>query len=120
ARRAGAGHSPLLSVYIHLPFCRSLCYFCACNKVITQDNSRSAEYIRYLDKEIALLSGHLGPHRQAGQLHLGGGTPTFLSAGELTHMMHALHQHFEFTPDAEMGIEIDPRTVSDSTLAMLA
>ncbi|MCC2596658.1 oxygen-independent coproporphyrinogen III oxidase [Pusillimonas sp. MFBS29] len=118
--RAGASNNPLLSVYVHLPFCESLCYFCACNKIITQDHERSAEYLRYLDKEMALVAGHLGPDRKTGQLHLGGGTPTFLNSAELTHLMETLRQHFEFTPDAELGVEIDPRTVNDKTLAMLS
>src|SRR5690606_5470026 len=60
AQRAKAASNPLLSVYVHLPFCESLCYFCACNKIITQDHGRSAEYLRYLDKEMALAASHLG------------------------------------------------------------
>src|SRR5690606_33785230 len=96
------------------------CYFCACNKIITQDHGRSVEYLRYLDKEIALVADHLGPDRKTDQLHLGGGTPTFLSSVELTHLMNSLRSHFDFSPDAELGVEIDPRTVSEATLAMLA
>ncbi|MFW7341101.1 oxygen-independent coproporphyrinogen III oxidase [Pollutimonas sp. H1-120] len=122
ARRAGAdaGANPPLSVYVHLPFCESLCYFCACNKVITQDHGRSAQYLDYLDKEMDLVAGRLGPDRKTTQLHLGGGTPTFLTAAELTRLMASLRRHFEFTPDAELGVEIDPRTVSEATLSMLA
>jgi len=120
AQRAAAGANPPLSVYVHLPFCEKLCYFCACNKIITQDHGRSAEYLDYLEKEMALVGGHLGPDRKTAQLHLGGGTPTFLSAAELTRLMDGLRRHFEFTPDAELGVEIDPRTVNDATLAMLA
>src|SRR5690606_32011600 len=104
-RRAKAAHRPLLSVYVHLPFCESLCYFCACNKIITQDHGRSAEYLRYLDKEMALVAGHLGPDRRTGQLHLGGGTPTFLSTGELTQLMDSLRRHFSLTDNAELGVE---------------
>lgn len=120
AERNAASSNPPLSVYVHLPFCESLCYFCACNKIITQDHGRSAEYLRYLDKEMALVADHLGPDRKTDQLHLGGGTPTFLSSAELTHLMDSLRKHFNFAPDAELGVEIDPRTVSDATLAMLA
>src|SRR5690606_11526171 len=120
AQRAKAASNPLLSVYVHLPFCESLCYFCACNKIITQDHGRSAEYLRYLDKEMALAASHLGAGRKTGQLHLGGGTPTFLSAAELTQLMDSVRRHFEFTADAELGVEIDPRTVNDATLGMLA
>src|SRR5699024_706173 len=100
--------------------CESLCYFCACNKIITQDHSKAARYLDLLFSEMDLLSPHLGHHRQAVQLHFGGGTPTFLSAAELTALMARLRRHFEFTPDAELGIEIDPRTVTPDTLAMLA
>ena len=120
ARRAAGDSAPPLSVYVHLPFCESLCYFCACNKIITQDHSRSAEYLGYLYREFELLSPHLGRHRQAIQLHLGGGTPTFLSDAELAELMVQLRRHFEFTADAELGVEIDPRTVSAQSLAMLA
>jgi oxygen-independent coproporphyrinogen-3 oxidase len=118
--RAASDRNPPLSVYVHLPFCESLCYFCACNKIITQDHSRSAEYLRYLDKEIALVADQLGQDRKTDQLHLGGGTPTFLSSAELTHLMDSLRSRFDFSPDAELGVEIDPRTVSEATLAMLA
>ncbi len=119
-RAAAVNGNPPLSVYVHLPFCESLCYFCGCNKIITQDHSRAAEYLRYLDKEIALTAQHLGPDRKTEQLHLGGGTPTFLSAAELTQLMESLRAHFDFAPDAELGVEIDPRTVTDATLSMLA
>lgn len=112
--------NPPLSVYLHLPFCESLCYFCACNKIITQDHSRVAQYLRYLDREMALVSSHLGPDRRTVQLHLGGGTPTFFSPDELRQLMSMLRRHFDFTPDAEMGIEIDPRTVRDGLLEELA
>jgi len=120
AQRARATKNPPLSVYVHLPFCESLCYFCACNKIITQDHSRSAQYLDYLDKEMELVSARLGTDRETAQLHLGGGTPTFLSAAELGRLMEGLRRRFEFTPDAELGVEIDPRTVTEQTLAMLA
>jgi oxygen-independent coproporphyrinogen-3 oxidase len=120
AQRRDRAHNPLLSVYVHLPFCRSLCYFCGCNKVITQDQSRSSEYLDYLGKEMALVAAHLGNDRRTGQLHLGGGTPTFLSHDELSRLDAMLRQHFQFTADAELGVEIDPRTVNAGTLAHLA
>ncbi|MGB3425803.1 MAG: oxygen-independent coproporphyrinogen III oxidase [Castellaniella sp.] len=118
--RAAAEQAPPLSVYVHLPFCESLCYFCACNKIITQDHSRSAEYLDILYQEIDQVGPHLGRHNRAIQLHLGGGTPTFLSADELTALMDRIRRHVEFTPDAELGVEIDPRTVTPASLAMLA
>lgn len=120
AQRAASAAPAPLSVYVHLPFCESLCYFCACNKIITQDHGRSAEYIEVLFKEMELVSAHLGAARQTIQLHLGGGTPTFLSESELTRLMEQLRRHFDFTPDAELGVEIDPRTVNAQTLSMLA
>ncbi len=120
ARRARNSVNPPLSVYVHLPFCESLCYFCACNKIITQDHGRSASYLQYLDIEMDRTCAHLGADRKTVQLHLGGGTPTFLSGSELTSLMSSLRRHFEFTPDAELSIEIDPRTVDDATLSMLA
>lgn len=119
-QRAHRTDNPPLSVYVHLPFCESLCYFCACNKIITQDHSRVTEYLRYLDKEMALVASRLGPDRKTVQLHLGGGTPTFFNAVELRQLMDMLRKHFEFTPDAELGVEIDPRTVREGTLSMLA
>lgn len=118
-RAADASQNPPLSIYIHVPFCESLCYFCACNKIITQDHSRTTEYLRYLAKEIELVVARIGPDRRTAQLHFGGGTPTFLSPDELRQLMALLRTHFNFLPDAELGIEIDPRTVSDDTMAML-
>ncbi|NML84974.1 oxygen-independent coproporphyrinogen III oxidase [Polaromonas sp.] len=119
-QRAKSPHNPPLSIYVHLPFCESLCYFCACNKIITKEHGRATEYLRYLDREMALVASHIGADRKAVQLHLGGGTPTFFSADELGQLMTMLRRHFDFTPDAELGVEIDPRTVGDGTLAMLA
>ena len=120
AQRANQPGNPPLSIYVHLPFCESLCYFCACNKIITKEHGRVAEYLRYLDKEMALVAAQIGPDRKAVQLHLGGGTPTFFSADELGQLMAMLRKHFDFTTDAELGVEIDPRTVIEGTLAMLA
>lgn len=119
-RATDASRNPPLSIYVHLPFCESLCYFCACNKIITKDHSRTTEYLRYLAKEMALVAARIGPDRRTAQLHFGGGTPTFLSPAELRELMAMLRSHFDFLPDAELGIEIDPRTVSDDTMAMLA
>lgn len=118
--RTAHGRAVPLSVYVHLPFCESLCYFCACNKIITKDHSKSAEYLDVLFREMAMVGAYLGRQRETVQLHLGGGTPTFLSAAELTALMDALRRHFVFTSDAELGVEIDPRTVTPETLAMLA
>lgn len=109
-----------LSIYVHLPFCASICYYCGCNKIITKDHGRSAKYLRYLDKEMTMVASHLRGERKVVQLHLGGGTPTFLSDDELHELMGMLRKHFNFTPDAELAIEIDPRTVTPDMLSMLA
>ena len=118
-RTVDARQNPPLSIYIHVPFCESLCYFCACNKIITQDRSRTTEYLRYLAKEIELVVARIGPDRRTAQLHFGGGTPTFLTSDELRQLMTLLRSHFNFLPDAELGIEIDPRTVNEDTMALL-
>ena len=120
AQRTGKADNPPLSIYVHLPFCESLCYFCACNKIITQDHARVTEYLRYLDKEMALVAQRIGSDRKAVLLHLGGGSPTFFNADELGQLMAMVRRYFEFTPDAELGVEIDPRTLKDGSLAMLA
>ena len=113
------GASPL-SVYVHIPFCESLCYYCACNKVITKHHERAAEYLDALDKEIALHVAHLGAGQPVSQLHFGGGSPTFLSDAELTRVMASLRRAFRIAPGAETSIEVDPRTVNHDRLAHLA
>lgn len=118
--RSASVAKPPLSLYIHIPFCASLCYYCACNKVITKDHGRSAKYLEYLEKELELVIAHLHDREVLSQLHLGGGTPTFLSHLELRQLMAMLHVHFDFTQDAEISIEIDPRTVTTETLHLLA
>ncbi|MGG4604232.1 oxygen-independent coproporphyrinogen III oxidase [Paenalcaligenes sp. Me131] len=120
AARANSKQQMPLSLYFHLPFCTSLCYFCACNKIITQDKSRSAEYLQYLFKEMAMVVPHLGDDRKTGQLHLGGGSPTFLSNDQMSLLMQEVRKHFDFTDDAEISVEIDPRTIDDQMLAHLA
>ncbi len=113
------GHTPF-SLYVHLPFCASVCYYCACNKVITKDHGKVSEYLRYLEREMDLVVPLIGSgHRQVAQLHLGGGSPTFLDDDELTHLMSLLVQRFELLPDMERSIEIDPRTVTPKRLAHL-
>jgi len=119
ARSIGAATQPL-SLYVHLPFCNTICYYCACNKVTTGDHGRSAKYIRYLAKEIGIVAGHIDAASPVTQLHWGGGTPTFLSAEEMTSLMRVLRDHFAFSPDAECSIEIDPRKVDAATVGLLA
>jgi oxygen-independent coproporphyrinogen-3 oxidase len=109
-----------LSLYVHLPFCDTICYYCACNKVITRDHGRSAKYIRYLAREVAIVSGLVDSTSPVTQLHLGGGTPTFLSAEELKLLWRVLHDYFAFAPDAECSIEVDPRKIDTETVALLS
>ena len=121
--RSQQDKKPPLSLYIHIPFCASLCYYCACNKVITKDRSRSAKYLQYLEKELQLVreqSGQGQDREVLSQLHLGGGTPTFLSHEEMRQLMDMLRQHYDFSADAEISIEIDPRTVTGESLKLLA
>ena len=117
-RRAGSMALPL-SVYVHVPFCESVCYYCACNKVITKHHARGAEYLRHLSRELDLQIEHLGAGQSVSQLHLGGGTPTFLSDAELEDLMAMLRRHFTLAPGGEYSIEVDPRTVSADRLRAL-
>ena len=118
-RRAGSMALPL-SLYVHIPFCESVCYYCACNKVITKHHSRAAEYLRYLAREVELQVAHLGQGHSVSQLHLGGGTPTFLSDAELEELMAMLRRHFKLVPGGEYSVEVDPRTVTEERLKTLA
>jgi oxygen-independent coproporphyrinogen-3 oxidase len=120
-RQSGVvGKQPPLSLYVHIPFCESLCYYCACNKIITKHKSQAATYLHYLNQEVALHTRQLGKGQAVSQLHLGGGTPTFLSDAQLRQLMAMLHDHFVFAPGGEYSVEVDPRTVDESRLAVLA
>ena len=120
ARRALGGGRPPLSLYVHIPFCESVCYYCACNKVLTRHHERAAEYLDALEREMGLHAAILGTAQRVSQLHLGGGTPTFLSDSELARLMAALRRNFAIVPGAEISIEVDPRTVTGERLAALA
>jgi oxygen-independent coproporphyrinogen III oxidase len=109
-----------LSLYVHLPFCENICYYCACNKVITRDHGRSAKYIKYLDKELSLLAPLLDAHPEICQLHWGGGTPTFLSRAEMTELMIVISTRFRRAANFECGIEVDPRNSPPGLLEFLA
>jgi oxygen-independent coproporphyrinogen-3 oxidase len=109
-----------LSLYVHIPFCNTICYYCACNKVITKDHGRSAKYIRYLGREIDIVGGLIEGGPKVEQLHWGGGTPTFLARDEMATLMGMLRGGFEFSPQAEVSIEVDPRKVGADTIAFLA
>jgi oxygen-independent coproporphyrinogen-3 oxidase len=102
-----------LSLYLHIPFCQSLCYYCACNKIITADRSKAVVYLGYLKREIDMQAALFGGHRRVEQLHFGGGTPTYLSDEQMGELMDYLRTRFDFANDCEgeYSIEIDPRTV---------
>ncbi|MFZ2986897.1 oxygen-independent coproporphyrinogen III oxidase, partial [Ideonella sp.] len=110
------GRAPL-SVYVHVPFCESVCYYCACNKVITKHHDRATEYLDALAVEIDLHHKALGERQTLSQLHFGGGSPTFLSDEELARTMSMLRSAFRIAPNAEVSIEVDPRTASAARMA---
>lgn len=117
-RRAGSMALPL-SLYVHIPFCESVCYYCACNKVITKHHDKAAEYLRYLAREVELQVAHFGKGQSVSQLHLGGGTPTFLSDDEIADLMGMIRRNFTLVPGGEYSIEVDPRTVTVERLKAL-
>jgi len=113
------GGASALSLYIHIPFCESVCYYCACNKVITRHHERAEAYLADLREEIRLVAEQLGPGQTVSQLHFGGGTPTFLSDDELAGLLGTLRSTFRFVPGGEYAIEIDPRTIDVTRLKRL-
>jgi oxygen-independent coproporphyrinogen-3 oxidase len=108
-----------LSLYYHLPFCESLCWFCGCTTVITKDHSRSENYLNYIDREMDLMREHLNPDRKVVQVHLGGGTPTFLQPDELRRLGDHIRERFQFGERVEAGAEIDPRRITRDTIQAL-
>lgn len=110
-----------LSLYVHLPFCQSLCYYCACNKVVTQNREKMRIYLDSLIQEIRSVSNLIGKNRPVVQMHWGGGTPTYFDDSELTELMYHLGRHFNIANSdrAELSIEIDPRTVNTERLGLL-
>ena len=118
--RAMGARNPL-SLYIHIPFCESLCYYCACNKIVTRNHAKAELYLRYLKQEIDMQADLLTGMRQVEQLHFGGGTPTYLSDAQMQQLLDHLHQRFTFAADSigEYSIEIDPRTVDAARVRTL-
>lgn len=108
-----------LSLYIHIPYCDTICYYCACNKIITKNHSVSEEYLDLLQAEMKMIAPLFDADRELEQLHLGGGTPTFLNDNELKILMRMIEDNFKIAKDCEMSIEIDPRKVSNETLHLL-
>jgi oxygen-independent coproporphyrinogen III oxidase len=119
-RQIGMAAMQTMSVYVHIPFCESVCYYCACNKVITKQHGKAAEYLRYLSLEVDLHTAQLGLNQAVSQLHLGGGTPTYLNDDELRALMAMLRRSFTLMPGGEYSIEVDPRTVNATRLEVLA
>jgi len=115
-----AGRNKPVSLYIHLPFCASLCWFCACNKVVAHDQSVVTPYLDALRKEISLAKEISGGSVTLGQLHLGGGSPTFLSAHNMAALLSHLRKEFNGFESASKSIELDPRTTTHDQLAVLA
>lgn len=109
-----------LSLYFHLPFCRSSCYFCGCNVVFTSKEDKKERYIGYLEKELEILSKHLDTSREVLQLHFGGGTPTFFDARQLERIIKLIRKYFKnFSSEAEISCEIDPRFLNQEQTDVL-
>src|SRR5262245_12133620 len=120
AKRNIGGIKQSLSVYVHLPFCETICYYCACNRIVTRDHGRSAKYVKYLLRELARVGDLLGDERRICQMHWGGGTPTFLSREEMSTLADALRAQFEPQPGCDCSIEVDPRQIEPGRMAFLA
>lgn len=108
-----------LSLYFHLPFCQSLCYFCGCNSFVSRDPLKMDAYIDYLEKEIEMIRPLLDKDRQIAQLHWGGGTPSHFSPQQIQRLGEIIHKHFSFKEDAEVGLEIDPRGMTRDHFVVL-
>lgn len=119
AQRNIGGVRRALSIYVHLPFCSTLCLYCACNKVATRDQAKGERYLEYLSREIELQSALFETDKRVEQMHWGGGTPTFFDNQQLGALFSQLRTHFDFAPDSEYSIEIDPRTVDAKGVAAL-
>jgi oxygen-independent coproporphyrinogen III oxidase len=110
-----------LSLYIHIPFCQNICYYCACNKIITKDKSKAEKYVDYLIKEIQMIGKQLGDNKLR-QIHWGGGTPSYLSVAQIQMIMNAIRAAFDVPSDetSEISIEIDPRALAIEDIGRLA
>ena len=118
-KRNIGGISRPLSIYVHVPFCNTVCFYCGCNKIVTKDVAKAATYLDYLFAEIRMQSELFREEPRVEQLHWGGGTPTYLSHDQMSALMQCIRESFELTPDGEYSIEIDPRKVGDDTVALL-
>ena len=109
-----------ISLYCHIPFCNTVCYYCGCNKFVTKDKSMAEPYIEALFKEVDMQSPLFDKGRLVEQMHFGGGTPTFLSGEQIIRLSNKLQQSFNFSTDGEYSIEIDPRGIDKSLIESLA
>lgn len=119
AHRNVGGFSRPLGLYVHVPFCDTLCFYCACNKIATKDQARARKYVTYLEREIDLVAGCLMGDRKLSKMHWGGGTPTFLSEEDSARLVTRLRSSFDFDAHGEYAIEIDPRRVDAARIAFL-
>jgi oxygen-independent coproporphyrinogen-3 oxidase len=119
ANRRVGGVKRALGLYVHVPFCDTLCFYCACNKIATRDRLKARKYVDYLGREMALVAQDLGGDRRISRMHWGGGTPTFLGDEESTRLVTAIRSHFDLDPNGEYAIEIDPRRVDAARIATL-
>jgi len=119
--RNAEGRSDALSLYFHIPFCDTVCFYCACNKIATKDRSKAEPYLQALDKEMAMQAALFSDGQPVEQLHWGGGTPTFLNNDQMRWLMQRTREHFNLLEhdQGEYSIEIDPREVQDDTLEVL-
>lgn len=108
-----------LSIYFHIPFCETLCWFCGCTTVITLNHDKGQSYVDYLGREVAKMAPRLNPDRKVVQLHFGGGSPTFLRPDEIRRLGEIIHRHFTFAPDIEASVEVDPRRLTRDHMAAL-
>jgi oxygen-independent coproporphyrinogen III oxidase len=119
ANRTVGGFARPLGLYVHVPFCDTLCFYCGCNKIATKDHARAVKYVDYLDREMALVAEALGSDRRVSRMHWGGGTPTFLGDGLAEKLMGMIRQRFDLVPGGEYAIEIDPRRVKPANIRFL-
>ena len=120
AQIAGNNRTPRdLSVYFHIPFCETLCWFCGCTTVITLNHDKGMAYIEALGREVARMAPMLNKDRKAVQLHFGGGSPTFLRPDEIRRLGEIIHKHFTFAPDIEASVEVDPRRLTREHMVAL-
>ena len=118
-RRSIGGAERPLALYVHLPFCRDVCFYCACNKIVTRNAGKAAQYLEYLAREIDMQAALFSGDRRITQMHWGGGTPTYHDLEDLRALFLRLEERFDFSPRGEYSIEADPRTVDAAAVHAL-